>query len=594
MNLAYRAWLLFLFFGLLVVATRWQIMPDQVFGFDDVNLAYSIKHFDIRISQPQPPGYPLYVMEMRALWWLHFRRVETILQTLALAGGIAALLLTALAGNSILGGESGFYAALLLLFQPAFWVAGISSGLRVHLAIISMAVGAACWRAWSAATAKKPGEGRWVLWSALALGIGAGVRPEAGPLLFPLWAVSALRAPVKWRDRMLGLAAMAAAVLAWLLPAMYASGGPAEFINACTAYLSDQSSLSSGFFGASGSDWTTAFWRMIAWTFCGVPGWALAAVLAWRRGEGWGLGRERAAFLALWLAPPLVFAITVHAAAPGHTLLMVPVLALFGGFLVDRAVDRSGAPLSRWDALLFGLLPVVAMLALDTTEFTALWLPPACVAAGLALKSEPMKNNGYPLRATVALAALAPAILLNAAMFYHRGWYYRGPHTTGWRAAMEQALTDLNSGMEFTSYEQVYNTVMLDDQSVRQVFRLAKEKPGNTWVVWEEGPTAWRKVAYYAPQTPLVVLEHAKIHRGSPAVVSIWKGPAIVQSIEGAPPLRVTLPAGARVVWMIGSRSDFYNRVRQAFPLTAAGPVWYTDLPREDGSRTLGEYQLAW
>ena len=67
-------WLAVVFFAALVLATRLPLAPGQLFTFDDVNLAYSIGHFDIRISQPQPPGYPLFVMEMRALSWLRFRR----------------------------------------------------------------------------------------------------------------------------------------------------------------------------------------------------------------------------------------------------------------------------------------------------------------------------------------------------------------------------------------------------------------------------------------------------------------------------------------------------------------------------------------
>jgi thiol-disulfide isomerase/thioredoxin len=50
-----------------------------LFTFDDVNLAYSVGHFDIRMSQPHPPGYPLFVMEMRVLSWLRFRRAESAL-----------------------------------------------------------------------------------------------------------------------------------------------------------------------------------------------------------------------------------------------------------------------------------------------------------------------------------------------------------------------------------------------------------------------------------------------------------------------------------------------------------------------------------
>lgn len=305
MRLFGRPWFLLLFFGLLVLISRYPQAPGQLFTFDDVNLAYSVGHFDVRISQPQPPGYPLFVLEMRLLHWLRFKRVESILLFLALAGSIAALVLLGQFGERVFGGLSGFFAACLLLFHPVFWHSGITSALRVQLAVISVAVAWSCWRAW--VCEGKPGEGRWVLWSAIVLGLCAGVRPETGPLLFPLWAVCAWRAPVTWKDRVLALCAMAAAVAVWLLPAMMASGGPATYVKANLDYIADQGSVSSGLFGALAERWQTTFWRLIAWTGCGLLSWTLPAVLAWKRGEGWAVDRNRLAFLGLWMLPSFFF-----------------------------------------------------------------------------------------------------------------------------------------------------------------------------------------------------------------------------------------------------------------------------------------------
>ena len=263
MSVARRRWLVFLFFAAVVIATRLPLAPRQLFTFDDVNLAYSIGHFDVRISQPQPPGYPLFVMEMRALWWLRFRRVESILLTLALAGSIVALSLLVFAGNRIMGGRSGFYGALLLVLNPVFWHSGVVSALRIQLAIVSLAVAASCWRAWQ-------GNRFWVPRSAIVLGLAAGIRPEMGPLLFPLWAVSAWRARVKAADLRFALGAMAVAVLAWLAPAMWASHGPAGYMNACVEYLHDQASVTSSLFGSERGQ--TTFWHLIVWTLAILPG----------------------------------------------------------------------------------------------------------------------------------------------------------------------------------------------------------------------------------------------------------------------------------------------------------------------------------
>lgn len=590
MSLARRPWFLLVFFGLLTLASRYPLAPGQLFTFDDVNLAYSIGHFDIRMSQPHPPGYPLFVMEMRALWWLRFRHVERLLFTLGAVGSIAALVLTAACGNRILGGLSGFYAACLLLLHPVFWHAGITSALRVQLAVVSVTVAACCWRAWR-------GDGRWVLWSALALGIGAGIRPETGPLLLPLWAACALRAPVAWRDRAVALAAMAAAVFAWLLPAMMASGGPVTFVKACLDYVTDQASVSSALFGATDRRWATTLWQTVAWTFCILPGCGLAAVLAWRRREGWALGWERLVFLALWIVPPFAFAMLVHIEDPGHALIMIPVVALFGGYLVDRAVENLGRSIGAWHApvLVAAAVGIVWILDHRNAEFGVVWIPLVCLAAGLLLHVAPVKNPGHVSRLQAAALLLAPAILLNWVMFFHRGWYYRGPNAAGWRGEVERVTADLNSGLALTSYEQVDRTMAVDDGSIREVERLAAERPGKTVVLWERGLTAWRKIAYYAPALPIAVLEHKKIQAGTPPVVAWWRGPRLERQQQGAAPQPVDVPAGSRIVWVLNPATDFCRLARESFALTPAGPVWYTDLPPgSDGARVIGDYEVRW
>jgi hypothetical protein len=131
-----RPWFAVTFFGVLVLVSRYPYAPGQLFTFDDVNLALSMSHFDVRISQPQPPGYPVFVLEMRVLHWLRFQRPESVLLFLALAGSIAALVLLSEFGRRFFGGLAGFFAACVLLFHPVFWHSGIVSALRVQLAVV--------------------------------------------------------------------------------------------------------------------------------------------------------------------------------------------------------------------------------------------------------------------------------------------------------------------------------------------------------------------------------------------------------------------------------------------------------------------------
>ena len=450
----YNSWFLLIFFGLLVLATRLPLAPGQLFTFDDVNLAYSIGHYDIRISQPHPPGYPLFVFQLRALRWLHFKRPESMLLVLALAGSVLALVLMVYCGNRIFGGNTGLWAASVLLLAPPFWHAGVTSALRVQLAVISLGVAFCCWKAWT-------GDGAWVRRAAIALAIGAGIRPETGVLLFPLWAVSAMRAPVDWAERRRAVMWMTGTALIWLVPAMLASGGPITFVRANLDYISDQASVSSGLFGAADSTWLRTFYRLVVWVFCGAIGLALPMVLAWRGREGWGIGRSRLAFLALWFVPPFAFALNVHVEDPGQTLIMGVVVALLGGYWIERALTHASAQVSR---VLLLIAVAVTWILLRVWEYPndiwrIQWLALTAFGAGLAMKLFCTNNrDGYLPRWQVLVLVLAPMVYTNYTYFHHHGWYFKGSATSGLAAGAERAWADVNSAFALTSAEQIEDT----------------------------------------------------------------------------------------------------------------------------------------
>ena len=583
---------------MIVLITRYPQAPGQLFTFDDVNLAYSIGHFDIRISQPQPPGYPLFVLQMRVLHWLRFRRAESILLFLALAGSIATLVLLAMFGRRFYGALSGFFAAGLLVLHPVFWHSGITSALRVQLALISTAVAWSCWRAWC-------GDSAWVLRSAILLGLGAGVRPEIGPLLLPLWAISAWRASRAARQATksarppriaLALAAMAGVVLLWLLPAMLASGGPIAYIQSNLAYITDQASVSSPLFGAATEKWQTTFWRLMVWTCCGLLSWTLPAVLAWKRKGGWGVDRRKLAFLGWWLLPLFLFALAVHLEDPGQSLAMAPPIALFGGFLFDRALRNWTERVSRWAAVILvaAALWIFWIIEFRDTTTVVVWVPAIALLAGLALKVAQIHNTGsLPPLAGMAFL-LAPLTIVHLGLFENPGWYFKGSAQSGIAAAAGQVLGDINSGLALTSLSHIKNTLAVDDHSLRDAIRLAGERPGKTIVVWEHGLVSWRKAAYYLRDVPVVVLEHQRIRSGAPPVIATWKGPELVRQPRAEATPSFAAPEGGRIVWLLNPKTPFYATAAAALPLTAIGPVYYTDLPAESGSKVLGEYRLDW
>ncbi|MFI5267111.1 MAG: hypothetical protein ACHQ7M_07015, partial [Chloroflexota bacterium] len=115
----------------LYVSTRSISLDD----FDSFNFARAIEHFDVRLNQPQPPGYPVYVVLAR-LFDLAVHDPQTALTLLsAVCGAVAVLAFWSLASN-----VGGPWAALPLALMPLFWLsAGMALSDVPGLAVATVA-----------------------------------------------------------------------------------------------------------------------------------------------------------------------------------------------------------------------------------------------------------------------------------------------------------------------------------------------------------------------------------------------------------------------------------------------------------------------
>jgi hypothetical protein len=567
----------------LIAATRIPLAPGQLFSFDDVNFAYAMGDFDIANSQPQPPGYPLFVLETRVLSCLRFKRAESNFLALSILGSAAALVSLAYFGNRILGRDSGLIAAALLLFHHSFWYAGLTSAIRTQLALISVVVAGLCFRAWN-------GERRWIYGSAIALGVCSGIRPEMGPLLLPLWLASVFRATRNARAWLSASALLTATVLAWLAPAVLASGGPKNYVLLTWHYLTEQATLTSGVFGAQDERWYgTIVWLMV-WSMSTILALPAAAILAWRGGSGFGLTRSQIGFLLLWLLPALLSAILVHVADPGQTLAIVPIVCLVGGYLIGRAMDTLSKRIPELQATLFAGVPLT--FALSTLVLHPRWVltsvPVVCIAAGLLLKR--LSAGGAGRRMHSLLFLLSPALFLNLLIFFQPVWYYRGTQT-----GFERLFDDLHSGLSFTSLAQIRATVWVDHNTLVEIGRLSSEQAGNSVVIWANGLTAWRKINYYFPKLPVVVLENKTLQNGSRPIATTRRGSSL-ERIQSWPDLRIKFAPGTRLIWVLNPNAPFYSALHRALPLQPVpgfDHMFSTDLEGH-GEAQIGSYMVIW
>ena len=565
---------------ILVGVTRIPLAPGQLFSFDDVNFAYAIGDFNIAKSQPQPPGYPLFVLQTRVLSWLRFKRAESNFLALSILGSAAALVALVYFGNRILGRDSGLIAAVLLLFHHSFWYSGLTSALRPQLALISIVVAGLCFRAWN-------GERRWIYWSAIALGIGAGIRPEMGPLLLPLWLASTYRATRRWRDWLAASALLTGVVLSWLVPTVLATGGPRTYALLCWRYLTEQASLTSGAFGAQDELWYGTIAWFLVWSLSTLLALPAAAILAWRRGMGFGLTHGQIAFLLIWFVPAFLFGILVHVADPGQTLGLVAIVCLLGGYLIGRAMDTLSKKAPNSHATIFAALPLTFALAsfILQPRWVLIAIPVCCIAAALALR----QGEGAPIvRIHSLIFLLSPALFLNMVSFFQPVWYYKGPATS-----LHRLLQDLHSGLSFTSLAQIRGTIWADHNTLQGIGRLSSERPGDSVVIWERGLTSWRKINYYFPKLPVIVLENKTLQSGTPPSVTVRTG----QTMESSPPARINLTPGARLIWIVNPNTPFYTALQREFnPGTVVefNHIFFTDLPGTPGEAPIGDYMMRW
>jgi hypothetical protein len=375
--------------------------------FDAYSFALALDHFNLDLQQPQPPGFPIYVLVGRIL--ASVTDPTTALTLLGVLGGTITALAIAALGRVLENGPQGRLtgpgAALLVALAPMGWLTAekaLSDAPGLALTVLAI------WLLW-----RRRDDVPGLSLGSFVAGLGMGLRPQNGLPVLLLLAVLVVR--VGWHRRstrplLWTILAFAGGLLLWLVPTLVAVGGLRDYLDhllAHSAHVGQADSLFGG--GAVGPGLRgrliafadTALLHTIGVSTYSAWGWrevarvavAAAVVLPglaradWRRRETW--------LLAAWavLAGGQVFLFEALD-RPRLMLPALPPLALLvsaGWARVERPRALAPAVLTGAAfALLLQGLPLAATLASVPS-------PPAQAAAYVA--------GRYPAEETIVAAA---------------------------------------------------------------------------------------------------------------------------------------------------------------------------------------------
>ncbi len=363
-----------------VAVTRLACRSRYLYDLDSVNFALALRRFDPATHQPHPPGYFLYVMLGRLAQRV-FPDANTALVAIGILASCGAVAGIYALAHQWFGRRAAVLAGLLFLFSPLAWFHGTVALTYIFECLFSAAVGYLCWQAWSGRTG-------WIVPAATVLAVAAGFRQSSLLFLGPLWALAAWKAGR--RPALAATGALGLTLAAWVVPMGRASGGlGAYFVSLYDLWSrvpGQRTVLASTL--AMGLALGVARAATIAAIFglcCGAA-WLLPLT-----SRGSPLPRQQKVFLAVWLAPALLFFTLGYLKFinSGYLLVASPPLFVWLGGRLATWYDRP------WKTAVLGLAA-----AAHTAVF--LWAPLYCSLRSVRAFEGEMAQVQREIRAVAA------------------------------------------------------------------------------------------------------------------------------------------------------------------------------------------------
>jgi Dolichyl-phosphate-mannose-protein mannosyltransferase len=325
------------------------------YGLDSIQFVLGVEHFDVRLHQPHPPGYFLFVMAGRLTNLVLEDPNRSFVAMNVVFSSLCVWVVFQL-GVELFGLESGLVSAVLLATSPTFWFHGEVALSNMLDCLLVSGLALLCWRILQ-------GQHRLSYVAAAVLGFAGGVRQNTLAFMLLLFLFAIARTGM--RRIALSIAVLLTVVAAWYFPMVHLSGGLTAYQTALRDHW-----LNSNWHGLT-LEWLpfnsicVGYFLLLG---AGAGCLFLLLGLVFRlQADGWRAlaGQDRVQFFVAWIVPPLSFFILVysHPIQTGHSLIYLPALLLLVPPAVSRTLDTfccgwSQTALRRWGVMVVAVLAI--------------------------------------------------------------------------------------------------------------------------------------------------------------------------------------------------------------------------------------------
>lgn len=210
-----------LILSILICITRFPFISPILYSWDSVQFALALEKFDVRLYQPHPPGYILFVLMGKIF---NFFIKDANLSFIAI-NIIFSFLSTAILfslGCAIKNKYVGISSSLFFLFSSVFWFEGVTAFPYIMECFFSILCAYLCYLTIS-------GNEK-ILLNSFILALAGGVRQNLILFLLPLFLYSIFYFRKNLFSNILKSGIIFTLVcIAWFLPMCYFSGGISEY-----------------------------------------------------------------------------------------------------------------------------------------------------------------------------------------------------------------------------------------------------------------------------------------------------------------------------------------------------------------------------